>query len=55
MCTIIFRLRRQMLELARCLDMGAVLVNITPIKRMALMLKYNVSRSDMDFSNKQCF
>lgn len=52
---IVFRLRRQMLESGRRLDIGGMLVTLQPLRQMASNQIYRVSKSDMDFANKQCF
>ncbi|DBA89350.1 TPA: hypothetical protein ACH3X1_004144 [Trebouxia sp. C0004] len=52
---IVFRLRRQMLEPARRLDIGGMLISLIPLKHMANKQKYRVSKSAMDFADKQCY
>ena len=52
---IVFRLRRQMLEPKRHLDIGELLITLTPLRQMARKKEYRLSLTDMDFANKQCF
>ena len=52
---IVFRLRRQMLEPGRRLDIGGQLISLLPLKHMANKKKYKVSKSAMDFADKQCY
>lgn len=52
---IVFRLRRQLLEPGRRLEIGGMFMTLQPLKKMASQTKYKVSKSDMDFANKQCF
>ena len=52
---IVFRLRRQMLEPTRRLDIGGLLVTVVPLQSMADSKLYRLSKLDMDFADKQCF
>ena len=52
---IVFRLRRQMLEPGRRLEIGGLLVRLFLLKQMANMKKYRISKKDMDFADKQCY
>ena len=52
---IVFRLHRQLLELARRLEIGGLFLTLKPLKEMALAEKYALSLSHMDFGDKQCF
>ena len=52
---IVFRLRRQMLEPGRRLEIGGLLVSLFLLKQMANMKKYRISKKDMDFADKQCY
>ena len=52
---IVFRLRRQMLEPKRRLDIGEMLVTLQPLRQMTDKQQYRLSKADMDFADKQCF
>ena len=52
---IVFRLRRQLLDAGRRLEIAGMLVSVYALKQMANKQKYRLSKADMDFANKQCY
>lgn len=52
---IVFRLRRQMLEAKRRLDIGGMLVTLLPLTELARDSSHPLSTSALDFADKQNF